>query len=166
MDVWMPRCVWTSEDGLITASILKYPDVNCPFILGTDASQCSVGAVLSQIQDGQEVVIAYGSRTLSKSERNYCVTRQELLAIVWFTEHFKHYLLGQKFLLHTDHGSLRWLFGFKEPEGQMARWLERLSRFDFDIQHRPGYKHGNSDGVTVRANRTWEKERYIHLIFF
>ena len=85
---------------------------------------------------------------MSKSERNYCVTRQELLAIVWFTEHFKQYLLGQKFLLRTDHGSLRWLFSFKEPEGQMARWLERLSRFNPDIQHRPGIKHGNSDGLS------------------
>jgi hypothetical protein len=123
---WTTECqeaFETLKKRLITAPILKYPDPECPFILDTDASKCSVGAVLSQVQDGQEVVIAYGSRTMSKSERNYCVTRQELLAIVWFTEHFKHYLMGQKFLLRTDHGSLRWMF--KEPEGQMARWLER-----------------------------------------
>ena len=85
---------------------------------------------------------------MTKSERNYCVTRQELLAIVWFTEYFKHYLVGNQFLLRTDHGSLRWLFGFKDPEGQMARWLERLSRFNFDIEHRPGKKHGNCDGLS------------------
>ena len=41
-----------------------------------------------------------------------------------------------------------WLFGFKDPEGQMARWLERLARFDFNIEHRPGLKHGNSDGLS------------------
>lgn len=133
---------------LITSPILGYPSPHGKFILDTDASNCSIGAVLSQVQDGREVVIAYGSRRLSKSERNYCVTRQELLAIVWFTEHFKHYLIGRKFLLRTDHGSLRWLFGFKEPEGQMARWLERLAVFDFDIEHRAGSKHGNSDGMS------------------
>ena len=136
------------KDKLVTAPILGYPDTKEAFILDTDASKCAIGAVLSQVQDGKEVVIAYGSRRLTKSERNYCVTRQELLAIVWFTEHFKHYLIGKKFLLRTDHGSLRWLFRFKEPEGQMARWLERLARFDFDIEHRPGVKHGNSDGLS------------------
>lgn len=133
---------------LTTAPILGYPSRHEKFVLDTDASKCSIGAVLSQVQNGKEVVIAYGSRRMSKSERNYCVTRQELLAIVWFTEHFKHYLIGHKFLLRTDHGSLRWLFGFKEPEGQMARWLERLARFDFDIEHRAGSKHGNSDGLS------------------
>ena len=136
------------KEKLTTAPILGYPTAEDKFILDTDASKCSIGAVLSQIQDGREVVIAYGSRRMSKSERNYCVTRQELLAIVWFSEHFKHYLVGRKFLLRTDHGSLRWLFGFKDPEGQMARWLERLARFNFDIEHRPGVKHGNSDGLS------------------
>ena len=138
----------TLKTKLTSAPILGYPSAQGDFILDTDASQCAIGAVLSQVQDGKEVVIAYGSRRLSRSERNYHVTRQELLAIVWFTEHFRHYLIGRKFLLRTDHGSLRWLFGFKEPEGQMARWLERLSRFTFDIEHRPGVKHGNSDGMS------------------
>ena len=136
------------KEKLTAAPILGYPCDKGDFILDTDASQCAIGAVLSQVQDGREMVIAYGSRRLTKSERNYCVTRQELLAIVWFSEHFKHYLVGRKFLLRTDHGSLRWLFSFKEPEGQMARWLERLARFQFDIEHRPGRKYGNSDGMS------------------
>ena len=135
---------------LTTAPILGYPIVGERFVLDTDASQCSIGAVLSQVQQGREVVIAYGSGRMTKSERNYCVTRQELLAIVYFCEHFKHYLLGQEFLLRTDHSSLRWLFRFKAPEGQMARWLERLSRFNFKIEHRPGRKHNNSDGLSRR----------------
>ena len=59
---------------LTEAPILGYPDPDCPFILDTDASGCTVGGVLSQVQDGREVVIAYGSRKLSKSEQNYCVT--------------------------------------------------------------------------------------------
>ena len=138
----------TLKGKLTSSPILGYPAPQGKFILDTDASKCSIGAVLSQEQDGEEVVIAYGSRTMTKSERNYCVTRQELLAIVWFTEYFKHYLVGNQFLLRTDHGSLRWLFGFKDPEGQMARWLERLSRFNFDIEHRPGKKHGNCDGLS------------------
>ena len=72
--------------------------------------------VLSQIQDGDERVIAYASRTLNSSEKNYCVTRKEMLAVVYFVKHFKHYLLGREFTLRTDHGSLVWLHRFKEPE--------------------------------------------------
>ena len=56
--------------------------------------------------------MAYGSRVLSKAERNYCTTRKELLAVVHFVHYFKHYLMGKRFLLRTDHGSLRWLFNF------------------------------------------------------
>ena len=85
--------------------------------------------------------MAYGSRVLSKAERNYCTTRKELLAVVHFVHYFKHYLMGKRFLLRTDHGSLRWLFNFKELEGQTARWLQRLGGYDFDIEHRAEQTH-------------------------
>ena len=62
--------------------------------------------------------------------------------------HFRHYLLGQNFLLRTDHGSLRWIFDFKDPRGQVARWLEVLAQYDFDIEHRPGVKHQNADSLS------------------
>ena len=61
---------------------------------------------------------------------------------------YKHYLYRKKFLLRTDHGALKWLFRFKDPSGQIARWLETLSMFDFDIEHRPGRQHGNADGLS------------------
>lgn len=90
----------------MSAPILSYPDVNGGlFILDTDASNNAIGAVLSQIQDGKEKVISYGSRTPTKSERNYCITRREMLALVYLINHFKHYLIGREFILRTDHGS-------------------------------------------------------------
>ena len=52
---------------------------------------------------------------------NCCITSRELLAVVTFAKYFKYYLMGRKFLVRTDHGSLRWLFRFKEPDGQIAR---------------------------------------------
>ena len=136
------------KEKLTEAPILGYPDPECSFILDTDASGCTIGGVLSQVQDGKEVVISYGSRKLSKSEQNYCVTRRELLAIVWFCEHYRHYLIGRNFKLRTDHGSLTWLFSFKDLEGQLARWIERLGEFQFTIEHRPGRLHGNSDALS------------------
>ena len=148
---------WTDEqeeswrilkERLTSPPVLMYPDPEAAFILDTDASDFGIGAVLSQIQDGEERVVAYGSRVLTKQERRYCVTRRELLAVVHFMKYFRHYLIGKKFTLRTDHASLKWVKNFKEPEGQVARWLEILDTYDFDMVHRPGVKHGNADALS------------------
>ena len=119
------------------------------FLLDTDASDTGIGAVLSQLnENGRECVITYASRLLSKPERSYCVTRRELLAVVVFTKYFQHFLIGKHFTLRTDHNSLTWLRNFREPEGQMARWLERLQEFDFTIFHRQRKKHTNADALS------------------
>ena len=133
---------------LTTSPILGYVNETDPFILDTDASEFGIGAVLSQVQNGVEKVIAYGSRSLKNAELNYCVTRKEMLALVFFVRHFRHYLAGRPFLVRTDHGSLRWLLNLKDPVGQNARWFEILGEFDFKVEHRPGSKHGNADGMS------------------
>jgi hypothetical protein len=91
---WDERCQTSFEslkDALTTAPVLAYPSSNPDdiFILDTDASNFGIGAVLSQMQDGAERVIAYASKGLGKSERNYCTTFRELLAVVVFITHFK-----------------------------------------------------------------------------
>ena len=63
---------------------------------------------------------------------------------------FKAYLDGRPVRVRTDHSSLQWLTNFKEPEGQVARWLEQVAPYDFHIGHRPGRKHGNADGLSQR----------------
>ena len=136
------------KDHLVTAPILGVPKSTGRFILDTDASDNGLGAVLSQEQDGQEKVLMYLSRSLTKEERRYCVTRRELLAVVYAVRECKHYLLGRRFLVRTDHGCLTWLMNFKEPQGQVARWIELLSEYDFEIQHRPGKKHQNADALS------------------
>ncbi|MBJ4962376.1 Ty3/Gypsy family RNase HI domain-containing protein [Salmonella enterica subsp. enterica serovar Mbandaka] len=136
------------KQALSSAPVLGYPQPDQPFILDTDASNTGIGAVLSQVQDGQEKVIAYFSKSLSKPERNYCVTRKELLAVVKAVEHFLHYLYGQKFLIRIDHGALRWLMSFRNPEGQTARWIQRLQEYHFTIEHRKGCSHRNADALS------------------
>ena len=70
---------------MTTSPVLVFPDFTKEFLLDTDAIDQGIGAVLSQIQsDGQERVIAYASRLLTKSERHYCITHKELLAVVTF----------------------------------------------------------------------------------
>ena len=148
MDSRMHSCFEELKSRLLTAPILAYPDFTKPFILDTDACQFGIGAVLSQEHNGEEKVVAYGSRVLSKAERRYCVTRKELLAVVCFAKHFRSYLLGRRFTLRTDHSSLQWLYNMKEPEGQLARWLEQLQEFDFVVIHRRGSSHGNADALS------------------
>ena len=149
--VWTEDCqaaFETLKSKLTQAPILSFPNFVEPFILDTDASNTAIGAVLSQNIEGQEKVVAYASRALTKSERKYCVTRKELLAVVHFVKYFRHYLYGKRFKVRTDHGSLRWLLNFKNPEGQLARWIEVLSTYDMEIQHRPGTQHKNADALS------------------
>lgn len=95
-------------------------------------------------------MISYYSQSLSKPERKYCVTRKELLAVVKAVKQFHHYLYGRHFIVRSDHGALRWLVNFKNPEGQMARWIEVLSTYDMEIQHRQGRLHSNADALSRR----------------
>ena len=109
------------KQALVRAPVLPYPDPELPYILDTDASQEGVGAVLSQLRDGKECVVAYYSSKFSKPERNYCVTHKELAAVKKGLAHFHHYLYGSRFTIRTDHAALRLLKTLKEPEGQLAR---------------------------------------------
>ena len=133
---------------LTEAPVLTLPNATDMFILDTDASDIALGAELLQIQEGEEKVVAYGSCGLAKEQRRYCVTRKKLLAVVMFTRLYRHYLLGKPFLIRTDHSSLRWLLNLKRPEGQIARWLEEVSQYDFHIEHRKGYRHVNADALS------------------
>ena len=117
-------------------------------MLDTDASDVAIGAVLSQNVDAVERPIAFFSRVLNPTQRNYCTTRGELLAVICALKHFRHYLLNQKVILRTGHYSLMWLKTFKRSEGILARWVETLAEFDLEIEHRPGRLHNNVDEVS------------------
>ena len=163
--VWTNDCQIAFEElrhRLCSAPILAFPDFSREFILDTDASDVGIGAVLSQVdEEGHERVIAYGSRALTKPERRYCVTRRELLAVVQFTRQYRPYLMGRKFILRTDHGSLTWLRNFRDPEGQIARWLERLEELDFDIVHRRGKAHTNADALSRLPCQQCGRESHV-----
>ena len=94
----------------MTPSILAYLDFKLPFLLYTDASDFALGAV----QDGQERVICYWSRQLTKSERSYSTTEKEALAAVSAVKEFYPYLYGFSFKLVTDHNPLTSLKGLKD----------------------------------------------------
>ncbi|XP_056003459.1 uncharacterized protein LOC130046578 [Ostrea edulis] len=136
------------KKALTSPPTLAMPIAEGMFVLDTDASGEAIGAELSQIQDGVEKPIAYGSLGLNRDQRKYCTTRRELLAVVRFTRMYRHYLLGRRFRVRTDHHSLIWLLNFKSPQDQLARWLEELSQYNMEIQHRPGQRHINADALS------------------
>ena len=154
---WTEECdkaFQTLKDHLTKAPVLAYPDFVKPFILDTDASDVAIGATLSQIVDGEEHPMSYFSRTLTGPEKQYCVTRRELLAVIHAASHFHPYLYGNQFAIHTDHTSLQWLLNFKNPEGQMARWLQKLQQYNFIIHHYRGRLDGNADALSRPCEET------------
>jgi len=153
------RFQWTNDcqrafdrlkSALSGATVLALPRDEGDFILDCDASETAIGAVLSQVQNGEERPICYASQLYNRHEKNYNVTRKELLAVVTFVKKFRQYLLGRPFTVRTDHAALRWLKHTPEPIGQQARWLEILEEYDYSIVHRPGRLHSNADSLSRR----------------
>jgi len=137
------------KSALTSTPVLAYPDDNSKFILDTDASNTGIGAVLSQLQNGEEKVIAYGPRRLMKFERRYCATRKELLAVVFFVRHFKHYLFGRRFVVRTVHKALLWMLNWQKPNtSQYCLWKAELELYEMEVIHRPGIKHINADALS------------------
>lgn len=132
---------------LISAPILVYLNKKREeFVLDIYASAFAIVAVLPQKLNGKQRLIASGIKRLNEPQRNYCVLRREMLAVVYFTRYFKHYLLGKRVTPRTDHGSLTWPKNFKEPHGQIHRWMQQLSQFHMKILvlHRPGKGHADA----------------------
>jgi transposase InsO family protein len=150
---WNDRCdvaFDTLKRALIETPVLAMPVDGEPYLLDTDASNHGIGAVLSQRQQGVGRPVAYASRTYNKPEKNYCVTRKELLAVVFYLKHFKQYLLGRPFVVRTDHAALQWLRKTPDVIGQQSRWLETMEEFQFTVEHRPGARHQNADALSRR----------------
>ena len=151
--IWSDECEEAFKklkESLSVTPVLIYPDFSKEFILDTDASFDTIGAVLSQKDDkGNERVVAYGSHTMNKHEIGYCITRKELLAIYFFTQHFKHYLYGKKFTLRTDHKAITFMITTKKPiTAQFQTWINFLSSLDMCIEYRKGAEHSNADAMS------------------
>ena len=151
---WTSACQ-TAFDALKTAltqaPVLAYADYTQPFIVYTDASNRGLGAVLAQVQDGKERVIAYASRSLHPTEQNdanYSSFKLELLALKWaVTEKFKDYLTGAQFTVFTDNNPVAHLQTARLGAVEQ-RWAAQLASFTFDIKYRPGKNNANADALS------------------
>lgn len=139
------------KDILISAPVLSVPKFDRPFMISTDASDVGLGCILSQLDDDDcEHPVAFASRTLSRSERNYSTTEKELNGLLFALEKFKGYIDGSPFQtkVYTDHSSLKWLVSLKSPTGRLARWAIRLSQYNFEVAYRKGSENTAADALS------------------
>lgn len=94
--------------------------------------------------------VAYFSRKLSPTERNYDVGDRELLAIKLTLEEWRHWLKGAEhpFVVLTDHKNLEYLHTAKRLNPRQARWALFFARFNFTISYRPGSKNTKEDALS------------------
>jgi hypothetical protein len=147
--VWTEKCAEAFQrfkELLMTAPILKVPDVDEEFLVCTDASNEGLGGIL--MQDGR--VITYISRKLRKHEENYATHDLELLAIVYSLIVWRHYLIGKKIELTMDHCGLQHIFTQRDLNTRQRHWSELLSEYDFNITYIKGTMTRVVDALSQR----------------
>lgn len=154
---WTNECEAAFEalkDSLTTAPVLCYPNYSLPFLLQTDASRDGLGAVLAQVLDGAERVIAYASRGLSPPETRYPAHKLEFLALKWaVTDKFYDHLYGHKFSVQTDNNPLKYVMSTAKLDATGQRWVSQLAMFDFEIEYRQGKCNSNADALSRMSSQ-------------
>ena len=154
--------IWTENEQTIFENlkeiltkppVLAYPDFTKPFELHTDASGKGLGAVLYQSDRKLKRVIAYASRALTKSEKNYNAYKLEFLALKWaVTEKFSDYLTMNHFTVLTDNNPLTYVLKTAKLDATGQRWASALGEYNFDIKYRPGMNNSDADAMSRYPN--------------
>ena len=149
---WTDECQTAFEllkETCTNTPVLAYANYKKPFRLNTDASEKGLGAVLYQLQDDETFrVIAYASRTLSKSERNYDAHKLEFLALKWsVTQRFHEYLYGGTFEVYTDNNPLTYVLTSAKLDAMGQRWIASLANYDFKIFYQSGHLNVDADSL-------------------
>ena len=119
---------------MVTAPVLILPDIRKDFQVYYDASCLGLGGVL--MQDGR--VVSYASRQLRPHELNYATHDLELAAVVHVLKTWRHFLIGNRCDVYTDHKSLKYMFTQKELNLRQRRWLELIKDYDMKLHYHPG----------------------------
>jgi hypothetical protein len=125
------------KSKLISAPLLSLPDFNKAFEIECDASGIGIGAVLMQ----EKRPITYFSEKLNGATLNYPTYDKELYAVVRVLETWQHYLWPRKFVIHTDHQSLKHLKGQGKLSRRHAKWVEFIKTFPYVIKYKQGHEN-------------------------
>ena len=140
------------KSALTNEPILAAPEFSRTFILATDASARAIGGVLSQPQpNGSVLPIAYYSKKLNETQARYTATEKETYAAMKGIQHYSIYLMGQHFILETDHKPLLQLRQMNNSNQKLMRWSLQLQTYDFEVKYRPGKDLGHADGLSRPA---------------
>ena len=131
---------------------LRLIDPALPIVISTDASGYAVGAVLQQKVDGKLQPAEYLSKRMGAAARRYPTHDKELLAIVTALRQWSHHLMGRRFVVRTDHFSLRYFNTQKRLSERQARWRDELVQFDFEVAYEPGVNNRAADGLSRRPD--------------
>ncbi|SJL15094.1 uncharacterized protein ARMOST_18576 [Armillaria ostoyae] len=134
--------------------ILRIPTEKGQFRVEADASEGAIGAVLSQEQDGKWRPVAFLSKALTITERNYEIYDKELLAIMLALDEWRHYLMGAAvdFEIWTDHQNLQYFCKPQKLNRRQARWVTELAEYHFTLHHKPGASNKKADLLSRRAD--------------
>ena len=116
--------------------------------LWVDASAVGAGAYLAQKQGDSHRVIGFTSMTFSDTQASYSTLERELTALRWGVKTFRPFLYGVHFILHTDHQPLVHLHNMKLVCSRLARTVEELSDFNFEIRYVPGHLNSAADALS------------------
>ncbi|WVZ96332.1 LOW QUALITY PROTEIN: hypothetical protein U9M48_041987 [Paspalum notatum var. saurae] len=147
---WTNKCQFSFEElkkRLTTTPVLLMPDVQKPFTVYCDASRQGLGCVL--MQEGH--VVAYASRQLREHEQNYPTHDLELAAVVHALKIWRHYLMGKKTEIYTDHKSLKYIFTQPDLNLRQRRWLELIKDYDVNINYHPGKANVVADALSRKS---------------
>ncbi|WVZ57938.1 hypothetical protein U9M48_008266 [Paspalum notatum var. saurae] len=147
---WNDKCEKSFQclkDKLSTTPMLTLPDLQKDFVVYCDASRQGLGCVL--MQDNQ--VVSYASRQLRAHEENYPTHDLELAAVVHALKIWRHYLLGNKCDIYTDHKSLKYIFTQSELNMRQRRWLELIKDYELEIHYHPGKANVVADALSRKS---------------
>ena len=155
---WSKECdkaFQCAKEQLTSGQVLTHYDPTLPINLAADASAYGVGTVISHVfPDGSEQPIAFASRTLPSSERNYAQLEKEALSLVLGVKKFHQYLYRRKFTLITDHQPLTTILGLKKGipslvAARLQRWAIILLAYDYVIKYKNAtHTNNNADGLS------------------
>ena len=139
---------------LSNAPVLMTPDYSKPFTITSDASQCGIGGVLTQLDEKDlERPIAYYSKKLNDRQMNWSTYEQECYALVESLKHFRHYVEGQQVTLYTDCKGLIYLNNQPKLTAKQARWIGYINLFNYTIKYREGRTNNVADGLSRQFSK-------------